>query len=68
MCLNKTCSRVGVGTKLFDIFPIKNGLIKGDVWLHVTVRIIILNWKPESNYHSNKSPVCLIFYDHLRWF
>ena len=29
MCLNKTCSRVWVGKRVADIFPIRNGLKRG---------------------------------------
>ena len=30
MCLNETCSKVQVGKRLSDMFPIKNGLKQGD--------------------------------------
>jgi len=30
MCLTETCSRVRVGKNLPDMFPIRNGLRKGD--------------------------------------
>ena len=34
MCLNETYSRVRVGKHLSDMFPIKNGLKKGDaLWV-----------------------------------
>jgi hypothetical protein len=33
MCLNKTCSRVRVGKHLSDMFPIKNGLKRGNALL-----------------------------------
>jgi hypothetical protein len=34
MCLNETYSRVRVGKHLSGMFPINNGLKKGDVYLH----------------------------------
>ena len=48
MCLNETYSRVRVGKNLSDMFPIKNGLKKGDALepllfnfalLYATVRV-----------------------------
>jgi hypothetical protein len=30
MCLNEICSKVQVGKRLSDMFPIKNGLKQGD--------------------------------------
>jgi len=33
MCLNDTHSRVQVGKNLSDMFPLKNGLKKGDALL-----------------------------------
>ena len=30
MCLTETCSRVGVGKNLSEMFPIRNGLKQGD--------------------------------------
>jgi len=33
MCLNETCSRVQVDTRLSDMFPIKGGLKQGDALL-----------------------------------
>jgi len=34
ICLNKTCSRVGVGNSLSDMFPIRNGLKQENVCRH----------------------------------
>ena len=33
MCLTETCNRVRVGKNLSDVFPIRNGLKKGDAVL-----------------------------------
>jgi len=31
LCMNETYSKVGVGKKTSDMFPIKNGLKQGDI-------------------------------------
>ena len=33
MCLNETCSRDRVGKRLYDMFPVRNGLKQGDALL-----------------------------------
>ena len=41
MCLNETCSRVQVGKHLSDMFPINNGLKKGDALLPLLFNIAV---------------------------
>ena len=41
MCLNDTYSRVRVGKNLSDIFPLKNGLKKGDALLSLLLNFAL---------------------------
>jgi hypothetical protein len=41
MCLNETCSRVQVGKHLSDMFPIRNGLKKGDSLLPLLFSFVL---------------------------